>query len=103
MVKRCQWGMCRSDSRYPGKYPVLFIPFPKPKTRLADCMAWIKAVPDKSMWSPAQPAVSQEHRQAQICVLKGNIIYDNLISLIELFFVLLYFSVLQTYRPRSRN
>ena len=31
-TKRCSWGLCKSDSRYPDKLPdgIQFIPFPKP-------------------------------------------------------------------------
>ena len=45
MVKRCQWGQCNSDSRYPGRNgeTVDFIPFPKPKRSLDKCRRWIKA------------------------------------------------------------
>ncbi len=44
MVKKCQWGNCKSDSRYIKNYPnVFFIPFPKPKSNLKKCLAWIQA------------------------------------------------------------
>lgn len=50
-MPRCAWGLCNSDSRYgeKSKRPkqsmvgVKFFPFPKPKTKLDRCMAWIKA------------------------------------------------------------
>ena len=35
VVKRCSWGKCNTDSRYPDRYPgVKFIPFAKPKRQL---------------------------------------------------------------------
>ncbi|KAL3881638.1 hypothetical protein ACJMK2_028051 [Sinanodonta woodiana] len=45
MVKRCQWGLCNSDSRYPNRLNggVKFIPFPKPRRNLEKCKRWIKA------------------------------------------------------------
>ena len=45
MVKRCQWGLCKSDSRYPERLSdgVKFIPFPKPKRNLEKCKRWIRA------------------------------------------------------------
>ncbi|KAG1654669.1 Maleylacetoacetate isomerase [Nymphon striatum] len=45
MVKRCEWGLCNSDSRYPERLigGVEFIPFPKPKRNLETCKRWIKA------------------------------------------------------------
>ena len=44
MVKRCCWGTCNSDTRYPDRVQnVLFFPFPKPKTNIEVCMRWIKA------------------------------------------------------------
>jgi len=43
MVKRCSWGTCNSDTRYPERIVnVSFIPFPKPITNKA-CLRWIKA------------------------------------------------------------
>ncbi|XP_036406921.1 forkhead box protein N2b isoform X2 [Megalops cyprinoides] len=43
MVKRCSWGTCNSDSRYPERLEgAFFIPFPKPKANLEKCMLWIK-------------------------------------------------------------
>ena len=47
----CAWGLCNSDSRYneksknpkPSMVDVSFISFPKPKTNLKRCKAWIKA------------------------------------------------------------
>jgi hypothetical protein len=44
MVKRCCWGTCNSDTRYPETVQnVSFIPFPKPKTNFDACPRWIKA------------------------------------------------------------
>ena len=50
-MPRCAWGLCNSDSRYnekgrrprPSMVGVTFLPFPKPKTKLERCKAWIKA------------------------------------------------------------
>ena len=43
MVKRCAWGTCKSDSRYPERIEgVHFIPFPKPKVNYEKCLLWIK-------------------------------------------------------------
>jgi len=45
-TKRCSWGTCNSDSRYPTRpymADVLFYPFPKPKTQPEKCLNWIKA------------------------------------------------------------
>ena len=47
----CSWGSCNSDSQYGAKSKsprremegVKFFPFPKPKSRLERCKAWIKA------------------------------------------------------------
>ena len=40
----CCNGQYKSNERYPDKCAgVTFLPFPKPKTRLEDCKAWIKA------------------------------------------------------------
>ena len=47
----CSWGLCNSNSKYGpnGKEPradmenVKFFPFPKPKTKLLQCKAWIAA------------------------------------------------------------
>ena len=37
-------GQCRSDERHPDRCAgVMFLPFPKPKTRMEDGKAWIKA------------------------------------------------------------
>ena len=45
--KHCAWGKCKSDSRYPEKYPgVTFIPFVKPGKYgyyREKCLRWIKA------------------------------------------------------------
>ena len=45
MVKRCQWGTCNSDTRYPERLEggITFIPFPKPKRNFEKCKRWIKA------------------------------------------------------------
>ncbi|WAQ96029.1 hypothetical protein MAR_028719 [Mya arenaria] len=45
MVKRCAWGLCKSDSRYPERLGegVEFLPFPKPKRNLNKCLRWIMA------------------------------------------------------------
>lgn len=43
MVKRCVWGTCKSDSRYPDRIKGLhFIPFPKPKANYEKCLLWIR-------------------------------------------------------------
>ncbi|KAI4892062.1 hypothetical protein NFI96_022369 [Prochilodus magdalenae] len=43
MVKRCVWGNCKSDTRYPDRVVgVVFYPFPKPKTNLQKCQLWIR-------------------------------------------------------------
>ncbi|KAK7090809.1 uncharacterized protein [Littorina saxatilis] len=46
-VKRCSWGKCNSDARYPEKlHGVVFIPFVKPgkhNYHLDRCLRWIKA------------------------------------------------------------
>lgn len=48
MVKRCCFGLCKSDDRYPDRIfanpdkPIRFVPFPKPKTKLDKCLKWIK-------------------------------------------------------------
>lgn len=44
MVKRCAWGQCTADDRYPDKLNgSYFLPFPKPKTQLEKCLRWIRA------------------------------------------------------------
>ncbi|XP_060556838.1 uncharacterized protein LOC132717394 [Ruditapes philippinarum] len=45
MVKRCQWGLCKSDSRFPDRLvgEIKFIPFPKPKRNRERCLRWNKA------------------------------------------------------------
>ena len=46
MVKRCAWGMCKSDTRYNEREymkGVTFFPIPKPKTRCEECKIWVKA------------------------------------------------------------
>ncbi|XP_062570623.1 uncharacterized protein LOC134232653, partial [Saccostrea cucullata] len=44
MVKRCSWGTCNTDDRYPERLEggVKFIPFPKPATNLEKCRRWIR-------------------------------------------------------------
>ena len=44
MVKRCAWGTCKTDSRYPERLEggVFFFPFPKPKSKPDKCRLWIK-------------------------------------------------------------
>ena len=44
MPKHCCWGLCKSDSRYPNKYPesgIIWIPFPKPKTFPEKARRWV--------------------------------------------------------------
>ncbi|XP_055065067.2 uncharacterized protein [Misgurnus anguillicaudatus] len=42
MVKRCSYGTCNSDSRYPERLGnIQFYPFPKPATNLEKCIKWI--------------------------------------------------------------
>ncbi|XP_060604959.1 uncharacterized protein LOC132757648 [Ruditapes philippinarum] len=44
MVRRCAWGTCNADCRYPDKMIwVRFITFPNPKTQFEKCLRWIKA------------------------------------------------------------
>ncbi|XP_069111673.1 uncharacterized protein [Argopecten irradians] len=44
MVKRCSWGTCKTDSRFPERLKggVTFIPFPKPARSLDKCREWIR-------------------------------------------------------------
>ncbi|XP_048051502.1 uncharacterized protein LOC125271507 [Megalobrama amblycephala] len=43
MVKRCSYGTCNADSRYPERLGnIQFHPFPKPATNLEKCMKWIR-------------------------------------------------------------
>ncbi|XP_033730606.1 uncharacterized protein LOC117320019 [Pecten maximus] len=44
MVKRCCWGTCNTDSRFPDRLEggVTFIPFPKPGRSLEKCKEWIR-------------------------------------------------------------
>ncbi|KAL1266978.1 hypothetical protein QQF64_002653 [Cirrhinus molitorella] len=44
MPKRCAYGLCKSDTRYPKSLDgvVEFFPFPKPKTQGERCRTWIK-------------------------------------------------------------
>ena len=44
VVKHCCYGTCTNDSRYldrEGMEGVFWIPFPKPKTKLEQCLKWI--------------------------------------------------------------
>ncbi|XP_073720253.1 uncharacterized protein [Misgurnus anguillicaudatus] len=43
MPKRCAYGLCKSDTRYPKSLDggVEFFPFPKPKTQGEKCRTWI--------------------------------------------------------------
>ena len=45
MVKRCQWGLCNLDNRYPDRLvcDIEFISFPKPKRDLEKCKRCINA------------------------------------------------------------
>ena len=43
VIKHCCYGTCSNDSRYldrEGMEGVFFIPFPKPKTKLEQCLKW---------------------------------------------------------------
>ena len=53
-TKHCCWGECKTDSRYPDKWPKslkelqdsgkkVFIPFPKPSQDIAKCKRWLVA------------------------------------------------------------
>ncbi|XP_061190838.1 uncharacterized protein LOC133198954 [Saccostrea echinata] len=44
MVKRCSWGTCNTDSRYPDRLVggIRFIPFPKPGRNLEKARRWIR-------------------------------------------------------------
>ena len=44
MPKRCAYGTCKSDTRYPQSLEggVVFFAFPKPKTQEERCRVWIK-------------------------------------------------------------
>lgn len=44
MVKRCCYGICNSDTRYPERLKdgVSFVPFPKPVSNLEKCKRWIR-------------------------------------------------------------
>ena len=43
MVKRCCYGTCNTDNRFPERLAggVRFLPFPKPKQDLEKCLRWI--------------------------------------------------------------
>uniref|UniRef100_A0A8W8IEJ9 THAP-type domain-containing protein n=1 Tax=Magallana gigas TaxID=29159 RepID=A0A8W8IEJ9_MAGGI len=44
MVKRCCWGTCNTDNRYPDRLVggIRFIPFPKPGRQLEKANRWIR-------------------------------------------------------------
>ncbi|XP_017572500.1 piggyBac transposable element-derived protein 4-like [Pygocentrus nattereri] len=43
MVKRCCWGTCESNTKYPERLDgVVFVPFPKPPKNVEKCKLWIK-------------------------------------------------------------
>ena len=44
MVKRCCYGTCKSDTRYPEQLldDVKFVPFPKPAKNTEKCQRWIR-------------------------------------------------------------
>ena len=53
-TKHCCWGECKTDSRYPERWPKslkdlqesgkkVFIPFPKPSQDIVKCRRWIAA------------------------------------------------------------
>ncbi|KAL7861002.1 hypothetical protein AOLI_G00173510 [Acnodon oligacanthus] len=43
MVKRCCWGTCDSNTKYPERLDgVFFVPFPKPPKNVEKCKLWIK-------------------------------------------------------------
>ena len=53
-TKHCCWGECKTDSRYPDKWPnslkelqqsgkKVFIPFPKPSQDIEKCKCWLVA------------------------------------------------------------
>ncbi|KAI2660066.1 UDP-N-acetylmuramoyl-L-alanyl-D-glutamate--2,6-diaminopimelate ligase [Labeo rohita] len=43
MVKRCSYGTCNADSRYPDRLGnTQFHPFPKPARNLEKCIKWIR-------------------------------------------------------------
>ena len=55
-TKHCCWGECKTDSRYPDKWPKslkemeksgkkVFIPFPKPSQGIEKCKRWIVSCP----------------------------------------------------------
>lgn len=44
MGRRCAWGLCKSDERYPNRLDgAFFLPFPKPHSQLEKCLRWIQA------------------------------------------------------------
>lgn len=82
MVKRCQYGLCKSDTRYPERLEggIVFIPFPKPKRSLEKCKRWIKAC-------------GRPHDQLNVDKVNGNYnlfvctkvcIYANILSIDQL-------------------
>ncbi|KAJ8312196.1 hypothetical protein KUTeg_009569, partial [Tegillarca granosa] len=61
MVKRCQWGLCNSDTRYPERLEggVRFILFPKPRRNKEKCLRWIKLC-------------GRLHEQLNVHIVDGN-------------------------------
>ncbi|KAJ8317759.1 hypothetical protein KUTeg_005663 [Tegillarca granosa] len=61
MVKRCQWGLCKTDDRYPERLEgnVRFIPFPKPRRSREKCLRWIKLC-------------GRPHSQLNVDIVDGN-------------------------------
>ena len=61
MGKKCAWGLCDSDSRYPERLQggVKFILFPRPLKNLERCLRWIKSC-------------GRPHEQLNVRRLEGN-------------------------------
>ena len=61
MVKRCQWGLCNSDNRYPERLvgDIEFISFPKPKRDLEKCKRCINTC-------------GRHHEQLNVNTVKDN-------------------------------
>ena len=73
-TKHCCWGTCKSDSRYPEKFPKslqemhaagrkVFIPFPKPSQGIEKCRRWVSACSRKNF------DVSNVNRSTYICAV----------------------------------
>ncbi|XP_042566525.1 zinc finger MYM-type protein 4 isoform X3 [Clupea harengus] len=64
MVKRCAYGTCKSDTRYPERLEggVVFIAFPKPKTQEERCRLWIKQCGPQS-----QLNISKINKHTYVC------------------------------------